>query len=63
MKRFLKWSLVGVVLICFLLLIIRFLLGPEDACLDSGGCWDYVNKVCRKTEPNAQEFCNSSGTK
>jgi hypothetical protein len=29
-----------------------------DSCLDSGGCWDKVDKVCRKSEPNAQELCD-----
>lgn len=29
-----------------------------DSCLDSGGCWDYLDKVCRKDEPNAQELCH-----
>ncbi|MCM2281420.1 MAG: S41 family peptidase [Bdellovibrionaceae bacterium] len=29
-----------------------------DSCLDSGGCWDKVDNVCRKSEPNAQELCD-----
>jgi len=29
-----------------------------DGCLDSGGCWDYQDKVCRKEEPNAQQLCD-----
>lgn len=29
-----------------------------DQCLDRGGCWDYVDDVCRKEEPSAQELCN-----
>jgi hypothetical protein len=30
----------------------------KDACLDSGGCWDKVDSVCRKHESNAQELCS-----
>ena len=29
-----------------------------DTCLDSGGCWDYSAKKCRKEESNAQELCD-----
>jgi hypothetical protein len=29
-----------------------------DGCLDSGGCWDYQDKVCRKEESNAQQLCD-----
>mgnify|MGYP001616889307 CR=1 FL=1 len=29
-----------------------------DACLDKGGCWDSVDRVCRRDEPNAQELCD-----
>lgn len=29
-----------------------------DGCLDSGGCWDYQDSVCRKDEPNAQKLCD-----
>jgi len=29
-----------------------------DSCLNSGGCWDKVDSVCRKPEPNAQELCD-----
>lgn len=28
-----------------------------DGCLDGGGCWDYVDSICRKEEPNANELC------
>lgn len=31
-----------------------------DRCLDSGGCWDGFDKVCRNSEPNAQELCDRS---
>jgi hypothetical protein len=31
-----------------------------DRCLDGGGCWDGIGKVCRNTEPNAQELCDRS---
>lgn len=31
-----------------------------DRCLDSGGCWDGLDKVCRNSEPNAQELCDRS---
>ena len=29
-----------------------------DGCLDSGGCWDYQDKVCRKEEDNTQQLCD-----
>ena len=28
-----------------------------DSCLDSGGCWDYMDRICRKDEINAQALC------
>ena len=28
-----------------------------DSCLDRGGCWDGIDKACRKNEENAQELC------
>lgn len=31
-----------------------------DGCMDSGGCWDYEAKMCRRLESNAQELCNQS---
>lgn len=34
-----------------------------DRCLDHGGCWDGVDKVCRDSEPNAQELCDRSRLK
>lgn len=30
-----------------------------DNCMDRGGCWDDVTKICRENEPNAQELCDS----
>ena len=30
----------------------------QDSCLDPGGCWDHIDKTCRKIEPNAQELCD-----
>ncbi len=29
-----------------------------DRCLDSSGCWDEVDSICRVREPNAQKLCN-----
>lgn len=29
-----------------------------DSCLDSGGCWDKIDGVCRNSESNAQELCD-----
>jgi hypothetical protein len=29
-----------------------------DGCLDSGGCWDYKDNICRKEEPDAQKLCD-----
>lgn len=34
-----------------------------DTCLDSGGCWDYDAKVCRRDEANAQHLCDRSMNK
>lgn len=50
------------ILFSFILLgvLISFVLGPEDSCLDGGGCWDSVAETCRKDEPNAQLLCNRS---
>lgn len=31
-----------------------------DRCLDSGGCWDGVDQICRSSEINAQELCDRS---
>ncbi len=31
-----------------------------DRCLDRGGCWDGIDKVCRNSEINAQELCDRS---
>jgi len=30
----------------------------KDMCLDGGGCWDSIDKICRKSEANAQELCD-----
>lgn len=32
----------------------------QDSCQDLGGCWDEIDKVCRKTEENAQALCRRS---
>lgn len=29
-----------------------------DSCLDAGGCWDDVDKICRSVEPDAQTQCD-----
>jgi hypothetical protein len=58
MKWFLKWTLMGLALVIGISMIIGLILGPEDSCLDSGGCWDSTDKVCRKTEPDAQALCD-----
>ena len=29
-----------------------------DRCIDSGGCWDGIDKMCRMNEVNAQELCD-----
>lgn len=29
-----------------------------DRCIDSGGCWDGIDKTCRKSELNAQGLCD-----
>jgi hypothetical protein len=48
--------------IAIALVVVRFLADPIDSCLDSGGCYDYSAKVCRKDEPNAQQLCDQSKT-
>ena len=60
MGRILKWAAIGIVLFLVAVYVIDIFLGPEDSCLDSGGCWDAVDNVCRKSEPNAQELCDRS---
>ena len=32
----------------------------KDRCMDYGGCWDKIEKICRRDEPNAQELCDRS---
>ena len=34
-----------------------FFIGASDSCLDSGGCWDATDSVCRKNEENAVLLC------
>jgi hypothetical protein len=58
MKQLLKWSLAAIALLTFAIGMFVFLTEPLDSCLDSGGCWDSLDKVCRKTEANAQELCD-----
>ncbi len=62
MKYFLKVTLITMALIIGVLFLIGFLLGPEDACLDSGGCWDSIDNVCRSSESEsiANELCARS---
>ena len=42
--------------------IVRDEMGIEliksDDCIKLGGCWDKLEKTCRRNEPNAQELCN-----
>jgi hypothetical protein len=59
MRLFIKWSLI-VIGFYALAAAISFMLGPEDSCLDGGGCWDSIDKVCRDSEFNAQELCDRS---
>lgn len=62
MKKFKK---VITIILCFVLLLV-FLNGLynnlllADACLDGGGCWDSLDKKCRKHEADAQELCDRS---
>jgi len=69
MKKIVFWIVAVLSLGCIASLIVYFGLlfmvhdfDPNflniDSCLDSGGCWDYVDGICRKGEPNAQELCN-----
>ena len=30
----------------------------KDRCLDKKGCWDEVDNMCRKDEPNAYQLCS-----
>ena len=52
-------KIVSIVLAGLMLILVgQCVFDPIDACLDHGGCWDYVDKVCRKDENNAQALCN-----
>lgn len=55
----LKKILVFLLLSAGTFLILEYYLN-EDSCIESGGCYDYAAKVCRKEEPNAQELCDKS---
>ena len=51
-------KIVFMILAALMLILVAYcVLDPIDACLDHGGCWDYVDKVCRKDEANAQTLC------
>lgn len=34
-----------------------------DRCMDSGGCWDKLDKVCRVEGPEAQRLCDRANLK
>ncbi|MBT4762885.1 MAG: hypothetical protein HOO06_14420 [Bdellovibrionaceae bacterium] len=63
-----KIILLAIGIILSLLLVYEFVLyqfldrDPSyyqiDRCIDSGKCWDGVDKVCRGDEPNAQDLCD-----
>ena len=63
MVLFLKYAMAGIALFIMAIVIINIFLGPQNSCLDSGGCWDSVNKVCRHSETNAQKLCDRSKPK
>ena len=54
----LMWLFIFMISVFLLLTALKFDYMTIDKCLDNGGCWDKVDKVCRKTESNAQELCN-----
>ena len=29
-----------------------------NSCIDNGGCWDNVDKICREAEPPSQKHCD-----
>ncbi len=61
MNQFLKWIAISIALLIGVILFVLYMLkDPIDSCLDSGGCWDSIDKLCRKTEANAQELCDRS---
>lgn len=70
MKRNIKIALAGVGLILAPFVAYELFLwtawdfsphySEGDRCLDSGGCWDKVDNVCRKDEPDAQALCDRS---
>ena len=51
------------VIIALLLWGIHKIDEPVGSCLDQGGCWDSIDKICRKNEPNSQDLCWRSETK
>lgn len=54
--------LIGLISIYEIALYLFFDRNPSyfqiDRCMDSGGCWDGIDKVCRNSEPNAQQLCD-----
>ena len=60
MKRISKFIVVFAFLIAALYLARKLLTDPIDSCLDLGGCWDYARRICRHSEPNAQDLCDGS---
>ncbi len=60
MSKISRWLFVILVSIIVTFFTWVYFLGDIDSCLDSGGCWDYSAKLCRKDEANAQELCGHS---
>ena len=71
MKRKLFKIVGGILLILILVVIVyEFMLwsaigfNPDyskiDRCMDNGGCWDSIDRTCRKDEADAQALCHRS---
>jgi hypothetical protein len=60
MSKISIWILCVLFSIIVIFLAWVYFIGDVDSCLDSGGCWDYSAKVCRKEESNAQQLCDQS---
>jgi hypothetical protein len=58
MKR--NLAMIVILLLIALALVGAFVAMTDNAdnCLDTGGCWDKVDKICRNDEPGAQSLCD-----
>lgn len=55
------WGLVAFIIVYELFLWAAWDFSPDyfqaDRCVDGGGCWDKIDRICRKHEPDARDLC------